>query len=144
MDEAGQAHQHRHHFRHHNKTADAPASAAQEEESKKPQAATAGAAAGKAAKQQQSAEQRQKAYEEEKKSWEEKRQRVETLAKKLRERVRPFVEATKPGDKDDVETKRFAERMREEARDLAMESFGVGAWSPSQSMMATLLGAGDG
>lgn len=74
-----------------------------------------------------SAEQKQKAYEEEKKSWEEKRQRVETLAQKLRERVRPFVEAAKPGDKDDVETKRFAERMREEARDLAMESFGVGA-----------------
>ncbi|POY75277.1 hypothetical protein BMF94_1647 [Rhodotorula taiwanensis] len=72
-----------------------------------------------------SAEQKQKAYEEEKKSWEEKRQRVETLAQKLRERVRPFVEAAKPGDKDDVETKRFAERMREDARDLAMESFGV-------------------
>lgn len=73
-----------------------------------------------------SAEQKQKAYEEEKKSWEEKRQRIETLAQKLRERVRPFVDAAKPGDKDDPETKRFAERMRDEARDLAMESFGVG------------------
>ena len=73
-----------------------------------------------------SAEQKQKAYEEEKKSWEEKRQRIETLAQKLRDRVRPFVEASKPGDKDDPETKRFAERMRDEARDLAMESFGVG------------------
>ncbi|GAA5871197.1 hypothetical protein JCM3774_006820 [Rhodotorula dairenensis] len=72
-----------------------------------------------------SAEQKQKAYEEEKKSWEEKRQRIETLAQKLRERVRPFVDAAKPGDKDDPETKRFAERMRDEARDLAMESFGV-------------------
>lgn len=72
-----------------------------------------------------SAEQKQKAYEEEKKSWEEKRQRVETLAQKLRDRVRPFVEASNPGDKDDPETKRFAERMRDEARDLAMESFGV-------------------
>lgn len=75
-----------------------------------------------------SAEQKQKAYEEEKKSWEEKRQRIETLAQKLRDRVRPFVEASKPGDKDDPETKRFAERMRDEARDLAMESFGVGEW----------------
>ncbi|KAG0662787.1 hypothetical protein C6P46_003100 [Rhodotorula mucilaginosa] len=72
-----------------------------------------------------SAEQKQKVYEEEKKSWEEKRQRIETLAQKLRDRVRPFVEASKPGDKDDPETKRFAERMRDEARDLAMESFGV-------------------
>ncbi|GAA5987433.1 hypothetical protein JCM10908_001952 [Rhodotorula pacifica] len=72
-----------------------------------------------------SAEQKQKAYEEEKKSWEEKRQRIETLAQKLRERVRPFVDASKPGEKDDPETKRFAERMRDEARDLAMESFGV-------------------
>ncbi|BGO92558.1 DnaJ-like protein [Rhodotorula toruloides] len=72
-----------------------------------------------------SAEQKQKAYEEEKKSWEEKRKRIETLAEKLRDRVRPFVDARNPGDKDDPETKRFAERMREETRDLAMESFGV-------------------
>ncbi|GAA6019647.1 hypothetical protein JCM10207_006956 [Rhodosporidiobolus poonsookiae] len=71
------------------------------------------------------AEQKAKAYEEEKKSWEEKRKRVENLAAKLRDRVRPFVEARNPGDKDDVETKRFAERMREETHDLAMESFGV-------------------
>ncbi|BGP17521.1 hypothetical protein JCM10213_008254 [Rhodosporidiobolus nylandii] len=71
------------------------------------------------------AEQKQKAYEEEKKSWEEKRKRVETLAQKLRDRVRPFVEARNPGVKDDTETQRFAQRMREETRDLAMESFGV-------------------
>ncbi|BGP25685.1 DnaJ-like protein [Rhodotorula toruloides] len=70
-------------------------------------------------------QQKQKAYEEEKKSWEEKRKRIETLAEKLRDRVRPFVDARNPGDKDDPETKRFAERMREETRDLAMESFGV-------------------
>ncbi|CEQ41240.1 SPOSA6832_02939 [Sporobolomyces salmonicolor] len=71
------------------------------------------------------AEQKQKAYEEEKKSWEEKRKRIITLADKLRDRVRPFVEARNPGDKDDPETKRFAERMREETHDLALESFGV-------------------
>ncbi|GAA5999836.1 uncharacterized protein JCM10292_003764 [Rhodotorula paludigena] len=71
------------------------------------------------------AEQKAKAYEEEKKSWEEKRKRVETLAQKLRDRVRPFVDARNPGDKDDPETQRFAERMREETHDLAMESFGV-------------------
>ncbi|TNY24400.1 X-domain of DnaJ-containing-domain-containing protein [Rhodotorula diobovata] len=70
-------------------------------------------------------EQKQKAYDEERKSYEEKRKRVETLAQKLRDRVRPLVEARNPGDKDDPETRRFAERMQEEARDLAMESFGV-------------------
>ncbi|GAA6036720.1 hypothetical protein JCM8097_003446 [Rhodosporidiobolus ruineniae] len=71
------------------------------------------------------AEQKAKAYEEEKKAWEEKRRRIETLAAKLRDRVRPFVEATAPGQEGDQETKRFEERMREEVRDLAMESFGV-------------------
>ncbi|GAA5913290.1 hypothetical protein JCM6882_000055 [Rhodosporidiobolus microsporus] len=71
------------------------------------------------------AEQKQKAYEAEKASWEEKRKRVETLAAKLRNRVRPFVEATNPGGEGDAETKRFQERMEEEVRDLAMESFGV-------------------
>ncbi|GAA5827531.1 hypothetical protein JCM11251_003850 [Rhodosporidiobolus azoricus] len=70
-------------------------------------------------------EQKQKAYEAERASWEEKRKRVETLAAKLRDRVRPFVEATNPGMEGDAETKRFQERMQEEVRDLAMESFGV-------------------
>lgn len=79
-------------------------------------------------------EQKQKAYDEERKSYEEKRKRVETLAQKLRDRVRPLVEARNPGDKDDPETRRFAERMQEEARDLAMESFGVGAWVFSRSV----------
>ncbi|GAA5839630.1 hypothetical protein JCM9279_006002 [Rhodotorula babjevae] len=70
-------------------------------------------------------EQKQKAYDDERKSYEEKRKRVETLAAKLRDRVRPFVEAREPGGMDDPETRRFAERMREETHDLAMESFGV-------------------
>ena len=72
-------------------------------------------------------EQKQKAYDDERKSYEEKRRRVETLAAKLRDRVRPFVDAREPGGMDDPETRRFAERMREETHDLAMESFGVGA-----------------
>jgi hypothetical protein len=71
-------------------------------------------------------EQKQKAYEQERATYEEKRKRIETLAAKLRDRIRPFVEATKPGDKDDMETKRWGERIREESHDLAMESFGVG------------------
>ncbi|KPV74436.1 uncharacterized protein RHOBADRAFT_48619 [Rhodotorula graminis WP1] len=70
-------------------------------------------------------EQKQKAYDDERKSYEEKRKRVETLAHKLRDRVRPFVDARDPGGVDDPETRRFAERMREETHDLAMESFGV-------------------
>lgn len=56
----------------------------------------------------------------------EKRERIKTLANKLRDRIRPFVDARNPGDMDDTETKRFAERMRIEAADLAMESFGIG------------------
>ncbi|GAA6000932.1 hypothetical protein JCM5350_001523 [Sporobolomyces pararoseus] len=70
-------------------------------------------------------EQKQKNYEEERKSYEEKRKRIETLSNKLRDRVRPFVEATKPGDKDDQETKRWGEKIRQESLDLAMESFGI-------------------
>lgn len=71
-------------------------------------------------------EQKQKAYEEEKKSYEEKRKRIQVLSEKLRDRVRGFVEATNPGDKDDQETKRWAEKIREQSHDLALESFGVG------------------
>ena len=52
-------------------------------------------------------------------------ERVETLAKKLVDRLRPFIEAKHPGDKDDPETKAFEARMRREADDLKLESFGV-------------------
>lgn len=51
--------------------------------------------------------------------------RVEELTRKLVERLRPFVEAKKPGDKDDAETIAFEKRMRLEADDLKLESFGV-------------------
>ena len=47
------------------------------------------------------------------------------LTKKLVDRLRPFVEAKHPGDKDDPETKAFEARMRREADDLKLESFGV-------------------
>ncbi|BGP41300.1 DnaJ-like protein [Rhodotorula kratochvilovae] len=79
--------------------------------------------AGKPPKQ--TAEQKQRQYEEDRKSYEEKRKRVEMLAQKLRDRVRPFVEARNPGGEDDPETRRFAERMKEETHDLALESFGI-------------------
>ncbi|KAI0333812.1 DnaJ-domain-containing protein [Cubamyces sp. BRFM 1775] len=52
-------------------------------------------------------------------------ERIETLTKKLVERLRPFVEAAKPGDKDDAETIAFEQKMRREADDLKLESFGV-------------------
>ncbi len=60
--------------------------------------------------------------EERKKNMEE---RVETLAKKLVDRLRPFIEAKHPGDKDDPETRAFEAKMRREADDLKLESFGV-------------------
>lgn len=62
---------------------------------------------------------------------EEKRERIRMLAEKLLARIRPFVESTNPGVEGDAETKRFGERIREEAADLAMESFGVGQFPPS-------------
>lgn len=52
-------------------------------------------------------------------------ERVETLSKKLIDRLRPFVEAKNPGAADDPETKSFEEKMRREADDLKLESFGV-------------------
>ncbi|KAG2075757.1 DnaJ-domain-containing protein [Suillus decipiens] len=52
-------------------------------------------------------------------------ERVKTLTVKLIERLRPFVDAKAPGDKEDPETKAFESRMRLEADDLKLESFGV-------------------
>ncbi|OBZ74242.1 putative J domain-containing protein C4H3.01 [Grifola frondosa] len=52
-------------------------------------------------------------------------ERISTLEKKLIERLRPFVEAKHPGEKDDTETVAFEAKMRREADDLKLESFGV-------------------
>jgi len=41
------------------------------------------------------------------------------------ERLRPFVDAKHPGDKDDPETLAFEARMKREVEDLKLESFGV-------------------
>ena len=35
------------------------------------------------------------------------------------------MEAVKPGDKDDAETKAFEAKMKKEAEDLKLESFGI-------------------
>ena len=51
--------------------------------------------------------------------------RVQTLTEKLVERLRPFVEAKNPGAPGDAETVAWEARMRHEAEDLKVESFGV-------------------
>jgi hypothetical protein len=52
-------------------------------------------------------------------------ERVSFLTAKLIERLRPFVEAKRPGEKGDAETAAFEARMKREAEDLKLESFGV-------------------
>ncbi|KIM90517.1 hypothetical protein PILCRDRAFT_185982 [Piloderma croceum F 1598] len=52
-------------------------------------------------------------------------ERIVELTRKLTEVLRPFVEAKHPGDKDDTETIAFEERIKREAEDLKLESFGV-------------------
>ncbi|KAH0836701.1 X-domain of DnaJ-containing-domain-containing protein [Lanmaoa asiatica] len=64
----------------------------------------------------------QELEEERKKALEE---RVKTLTTKLVERLRPFIEAKHPGEKDDPETRAFQDKIRLEAEDLKLESFGV-------------------
>lgn len=51
--------------------------------------------------------------------------RVDRLKEKLIHRIRPFVEAKNPGDINDAETKAFEARIRTEAEDLKLESFGI-------------------
>lgn len=52
-------------------------------------------------------------------------ERVEALTKQLIERLRPFVDAEHPGDRTDPETLAFEDKMRREADDMKLESFGV-------------------
>jgi len=52
-------------------------------------------------------------------------ERIVELTRKLTEVLRPFVQAKHPGDKDDTETIAFEERIKREAEDLKLESFGV-------------------
>lgn len=47
------------------------------------------------------------------------------LQEKLIQRIRPFVDAKNPGDANDPETKAFEQRIRMEAEDLKLESFGI-------------------
>ena len=52
-------------------------------------------------------------------------ERVKKLTEKLIERIRPFVDAEKPGDPNDAETIAFQKKIQLEAEDLKFESFGV-------------------
>ncbi|PWN35095.1 DnaJ-domain-containing protein [Meira miltonrushii] len=83
------------------------------------------AAGKKPAKPKLTPEQRQKleALEKEKREAEEKR--IIDLTQKLKDRIRPFVEARNPGDKDDSETQIWSKKMHHEAEDLKLESFGI-------------------
>lgn len=76
-------------------------------------------------KQKMTPEQKAKLEEFEKEKEANERKRVEDLTQKLKDRIRPFVEAKNPGDKDDSETQLFERKMKEEAEDLKLESFGV-------------------
>ena len=51
--------------------------------------------------------------------------RVRMLTEKLVERLRPFVDAKSPGGPGDTETAAWETRMRRDADDLKLESFGV-------------------
>ncbi|CAO1638404.1 unnamed protein product [Sympodiomycopsis kandeliae] len=90
-----------------------------------PKAARKSSGAGAAPSTKLTAEQREKleALEKEKEAAEEKR--IKDLTEKLKDRIRPFVNAKNPGDKDDSETQLFEKKMRQEAEDLKLESFGV-------------------
>ena len=70
-------------------------------------------------------EQKQKLQELEDERRKNMEERVDMLQKKLVERLRPFVEAKKPGDPSDPETKAFEAKMKKEAEDLKLESFGI-------------------
>jgi hypothetical protein len=72
-----------------------------------------------------SPEQRAKIQELEKERRKAMEARIAMLTAKLIDRLRPYVEAKKPGDKDDAETLAFEAKMRREAEDLKLESFGV-------------------
>lgn len=76
-------------------------------------------------KKQLNAEQKEKLRLQEIERRKKMEERIKTLTAKLIERLRPFVEAKNPGDKDDSETLAFQEKMKREAEDLKLESFGV-------------------
>jgi hypothetical protein len=83
------------------------------------------AAARKGAKNKLTAEQKAKLEELETAKEVERTKRIEVLTQKLIQRIRPFVDAKHPGEPNDPETKAFEQRIKTEAEDLKLESFGV-------------------
>ena len=79
----------------------------------------------KKGKQKLSPEQKAKLEELEKERRKAMEERVRMLTEKLIERIRPFVDAERPGDPNDPETIAFQKKIQLEAEDLKLESFGV-------------------
>ena len=72
-----------------------------------------------------SPEQRQKLQEMEMERRKAMEDRVNTLTRKLNDRMQPFVDAKNAGDNSDPETQAFHTKMKKEAEELKFESFGV-------------------
>lgn len=89
-----------------------------------------------ARRKKQQAEQREKVRELEKERRKVMEERVKTLTAKAIERLRPFVDAKHPGEKDDPETMAFEAKIRLEAEDLKLESFGIEVRISLSSMTA--------
>ncbi|KNZ79609.1 hypothetical protein J132_08994 [Termitomyces sp. J132] len=70
-------------------------------------------------------EQKEKFREQEKERRKVMEARITMLTQRTIERLRPFVDAKHPGEKDDPETIAFEKKMKQEAEDLKLESFGV-------------------
>ncbi|KAG6898326.1 hypothetical protein C0992_011918 [Termitomyces sp. T32_za158] len=78
-------------------------------------------------------EQKEKLREQERERRKVMEARVTMLTQRMVERLRPFVDAKQPGGKDDPETIAFEKRMKQEADDLKLESFGVEEMEKAQA-----------
>lgn len=83
------------------------------------------AAERKAAKTKLTAEQKAKLEALDAEKEKERKKRIDALTEKLNQRIRPFVNAKNPSDPNDPEIKVWEQKMRTEAEDLKLESFGV-------------------
>lgn len=81
--------------------------------------------ADKAHKSKLTPEQKAKLQEMETEKDKKREERIKDLTAKLVARIRPYVDAKHPGDANDPETKAFEQRVKTEAEDLKLESFGV-------------------
>ncbi|KAJ7623225.1 X-domain of DnaJ-containing-domain-containing protein [Roridomyces roridus] len=102
-----------------------PSSLTMQSEADAPLSGMSPAAKEKKQRAKITAEQKEKLREQDKERQRVMEARVAMLTTKMIERLRPFVEAKHPGDKDDPETQTFEKRMKREADDLKLESFGV-------------------